>query len=122
MVASRDPTNTLYAARLCERKCVVIDRFVREFASSPSRLEYPKKGRCSVEIIKDLDKMVADLLRVFANNCANRLPTKIVFYRDGVDEGHFQKVLDNEVKKIYDAGRSTDRSFDVELRSRALCS
>lgn len=50
--------------------------------------------------------MVADLLVVYAKNCGNRLPTKIVFYRDGVDEGHYQKVLDNEVKKVFDACRS----------------
>ncbi|CAF1565590.1 unnamed protein product [Adineta ricciae] len=85
VVASRDPTNTLYAARLCE--------------------QYPKKGRCSLEIIKELDQMVADLLRLFARTCGGRLPNKIVFYRDGVDEGQYQKVLDNEVNKIKHACR-----------------
>ncbi|CAF3078686.1 unnamed protein product, partial [Rotaria sp. Silwood2] len=85
VVGSRDPTNTLYAARLCE--------------------QYPKKGRCSVEIIKELDRMVADLLEVFARTCGGRLPNKIVFYRDGVDEGQYQKVLDNEVNKIKNACR-----------------
>ncbi len=69
-------------------------------------LEYPKKNRCSVEIIKELDKMVVDLLQKFARTCGNRLPNRIVFYRDGVDDGQFQKVLDNEVKKIKDACRS----------------
>ncbi len=63
-------------------------------------LEYPKKGRCSVEIIKELDTMVADLLKVFARTCGDRLPNKLVFYRDGVDDGQYQKVLDNEVNKI----------------------
>ncbi|CAF1041399.1 unnamed protein product [Rotaria sordida] len=93
VVASRDPTNTLYAARLCE--------------------QYPKKGRCSMEIIKELDQMVADLLRVFARTCGGRLPNKIVFYRDGVDEGQYQKVLDNEVNKIKTACRIVygDRSL-----------
>ncbi|CAF3999072.1 unnamed protein product [Rotaria sordida] len=80
VVGSRDLTNSLYAARLCE--------------------QYPKKGRCSLEIIKELDKMVIDLLQVFADSCGDRLPNKIVFYRDGVDEGQYQKVLDNEVIKI----------------------
>ena len=49
--------------------------------------------------------MVTDLLRVFARSCGNLLPNRIVFYRDGVDDGQFQKVLDNEVKKIKDACR-----------------
>ncbi|CAF1190043.1 unnamed protein product [Rotaria sordida] len=85
VVGSRDLTNSLYAARLCE--------------------QYPKKGRCSLEIIKELDKMVIDLLQVFADSCGDRLPNKIVFYRDGVDEGQYQKVLDNEVNKIKHACR-----------------
>ncbi|CAF1688887.1 unnamed protein product, partial [Adineta ricciae] len=66
---------------------------------------YPKKGRCSLEIIKELDQMVADLLRLFACTCGGRLPNKIIFYRDGVDEGQYQKVLDNEVNKIKHAYR-----------------
>jgi eukaryotic translation initiation factor 2C len=60
-----------------------------------------------MEIIKELEKMVAELLQVFARGCGNRLPTKIVFYRDGVDEGQYQKVLDHEVTKIKAACRST---------------
>jgi len=63
-------------------------------------IEYPKKGRCSVEVIKELDTMVADLLKLFARTCGGRLPNKLIFYRDGVDEGQYQKVLDNEVNKI----------------------
>lgn len=49
--------------------------------------------------------MVEELLKLFSKNCGNRLPTKIVFYRDGVDDGQYQKVLDNEVKRIKDACR-----------------
>ena len=49
--------------------------------------------------------MVTDLLRVFEKGCGNRLPTKIVFFRDGVDEGQYQKVLDNEVMQIKRACR-----------------
>ncbi|CAF1174819.1 unnamed protein product [Rotaria sordida] len=86
VVGSRDPTNSLYAARLCE--------------------QYPKLGRCSMEIIKDLDKMLVELLQLFARSCGNRLPNKIVFYRDGVDDGQYQKVLDNEVAKIKQAFRT----------------
>ena len=58
-----------------------------------------------MEIIKELDKMIVDLLQLFARGCGGRLPTKIVFYRDGVDDGQYQKVLDNEVAKIKHAFR-----------------
>ncbi|CAF4903023.1 unnamed protein product [Rotaria sp. Silwood1] len=85
IVGSCDPTCSRYAVRLCE--------------------QYSKKERCSIEIIKEMDKMVIDLLRIYARSCGNTLPNRIVFYRDGVDDGQFQKVLDNEVKKIKDACR-----------------
>jgi len=61
--------------------------------------------------------MVVDLLRTFARNCGNRLPNRIVFYRDGVDDGSFQKVLDNEVQKFKTACRSkkTNPSFFLSI-------
>ena len=77
-------------------------------------LEYPKKGRCSVEIIKELDQMVMELLRVFAKGCGNQLPNRIVFYRDGVDEGQYQKVLDHEVTKIKAACRGKSSNMIMQ--------
>ncbi|CAF3974303.1 unnamed protein product, partial [Rotaria magnacalcarata] len=46
--------------------------------------------------------MSTDLLKLFAqrNGC---FPNKIVFYRDGVDDGHFQKVLDHEIRSLQNA-------------------
>ena len=73
-------------------------------------LEYPEKNRCSVEIIKDMDMMVVDLLQVLARSCGNTLPNRIVFYRDGVDDGQYQKVLDNEVNKVKSACQSKQNS------------
>jgi hypothetical protein len=49
--------------------------------------------------------MTIDLLQLFARSCGNQLPTKVIFYRDGVDDGQYQKVLDNEVAKIKHAFR-----------------
>jgi ATP-dependent Clp protease ATP-binding subunit ClpA len=66
---------------------------------------------CSIEIIKGLDKMVTDLLQVFTRNCGNRLPNKIIFYRDGVNDKQIQTILDNEVNKIKNACRSKSLTF-----------
>jgi eukaryotic translation initiation factor 2C len=87
-------------------KCQSLSHNLTVLTDFFSPTEYPKKGRCSIEIIKELDNMVEDLLRVFAGTCNGHLPNKIVFYRDGVDEGHFAKVLANEVNKIKEACRS----------------
>ncbi|CAF1938445.1 unnamed protein product [Rotaria magnacalcarata] len=82
VIGSIDSTSTQYASRVSE--------------------QYPARGRISLEIIKDLYQMATDLLKLFAqkNGC---FPNKIVFYRDGVDDGHFQKVLDNELRALQNA-------------------
>ncbi|CAF3097019.1 unnamed protein product [Rotaria sp. Silwood2] len=101
VVGSCDPTCSRYVARLSE--------------------QYRKRGRCSVEIIKELNKMVIDLLEVFSHTCENRLPNRIVFYRDGVEDGQFQKVLYNEINKIKNACRDITHTsqFDFYLCSQA---
>jgi eukaryotic translation initiation factor 2C len=43
--------------------------------------------------------MVIDLLKAFRSK-NNRLPQRILFYRDGVSEGQFRKVMDEEVTKL----------------------
>ena len=53
------------------------------------------------EIIQDLDKMLLELLTSYEIN-QNSLPDKIVFYRDGVSEGQFRIVYDEEVRLIKD--------------------
>lgn len=62
-------------------------------------------GRYSVnkiprnETIEELDIMVIDLLKAFrAKN--GRLPQRILFYRDGVSEGQFRKVMEVEVDML----------------------
>ena len=56
--------------------------------------QYSPKGKIALEIIKDLH------IYVQFSHQNSRLPNKLVFYRSGVDDGAFQKVLDNEVKAI----------------------
>ncbi|CAF1375953.1 unnamed protein product [Rotaria sordida] len=82
VIGSVDSTSTQYASRVGE--------------------QYPARGKISLEIIKDLYQMSTDLLKLFAqrNGC---FPNKIVFYRDGVDDGHFQKVLDHEIRALQNA-------------------
>lgn len=60
-----------------------------------------------MEIIKDLHVYVAELLKGFSSQ-NSRLPNKLVFYRAGVGDGSFQKVLDNELRAIQQACRGKD--------------
>ncbi|KAK1315623.1 Protein argonaute 7 [Acorus calamus] len=51
------------------------------------------------EIIQDLTEMVEELLNEF-QQCVKKLPKRILFFRDGVSETQFHKVLDKELKAI----------------------
>ncbi|CAG8451565.1 6557_t:CDS:10 [Ambispora gerdemannii] len=66
------------------------------------------------EIIADLSSMVKDLLRIFYQTCG-RKPERILFYRDGVSEGQFRAVLENELKGIKDACGSLEESYNPQI-------
>ncbi|CAF1251060.1 unnamed protein product [Adineta steineri] len=79
--------------------------------------QYPKEGKCSIETILGLKDMVEQLL--YYNVQANKvLPNKIVFYRDGVDDGQFGKLIAHEIPAIrqaFDVIYGTDRSNHPQL-------
>jgi eukaryotic translation initiation factor 2C len=60
---------------------------------------HEKEKKMSKEIITDLNEMAYLLIMSFKNH-NNILPSRIVFYRDGVDEGQFQNVKDTELKAV----------------------
>ncbi|CAG8466663.1 9415_t:CDS:10 [Ambispora leptoticha] len=66
------------------------------------------------EIIADLSSMVKELLRIFYQTCG-RKPERILFYRDGVSEGQFRAVLDNELKGIQEACRSLEETYNPSI-------
>ena len=51
------------------------------------------------ETIENLEEMVVELLKAFQNK-NRRLPQRVLFYRDGVSEGQFKKVIEHEVEAI----------------------
>lgn len=84
IIGSKDSTSTQYSGRVVQ--------------------QFSPKGKIALEIIKDLHVYVGELLREFSNS-NSRLPNKLVFYRAGVDDGSFQKVLDNELRAVQHACR-----------------
>ncbi|CAF2679756.1 unnamed protein product [Rotaria sp. Silwood2] len=61
--------------------------------------QYPKQGKCSLEIIIGMEEMVVQLLK-YNQEVNKRLPTKVVFYRDGIDDGQFSKIIAEEIPAI----------------------
>ncbi|GFT89158.1 hypothetical protein NPIL_273231 [Nephila pilipes] len=65
----------------------------------------------AIEIIQDLTSMIMDLLHAFFRNTRGKKPEKIIFYRDGVSEGQFEKVRDHEVKCIREACYKLEKDY-----------
>ncbi|KAG8815264.1 Protein argonaute-2, partial [Serendipita sp. 399] len=74
------------------------------YSIDPNAIDY----RCKVkfqeprqELVKELSGMVSAAIRNFYDN-SKHLPTKIIFYRDGVSEGQFDQVAKSEIEAILD--------------------
>ncbi|KAK4792282.1 hypothetical protein SAY86_022717 [Trapa natans] len=71
----------------------------------PSANKYASRMRSQThrqEIIEDLREMVRELLEDFRQEL-KKLPQRIIFFRDGVSETQFRKVLKVEIQAIRDA-------------------
>ncbi|GAB5586216.1 hypothetical protein Unana1_01116 [Umbelopsis nana] len=62
------------------------------------------------EIIADLANMVKELLKTFYQSSGQK-PDRILFYRDGVSEGQFKQVYDNEIAAVRAACTSLDANY-----------
>ncbi|GBB99129.1 hypothetical protein RclHR1_03420012 [Rhizophagus clarus] len=62
------------------------------------------------EIIEDLANMVKELLKTFYQTCG-RKPDRILFYRDGISEGQFGTVLQNEINAIRAACQALEHTY-----------
>eukprot|EP00210_Caulerpa_lentillifera_P007585 g7245.t1 len=77
-----------------------LDPFLSQFACRGLVQEKSEKGR---EVILELKSAVKDLLLAFYRKNNGNKPEAILFYRDGVSQGEFQKVLDHEYHAIKQA-------------------
>ncbi|CAF4018323.1 unnamed protein product [Rotaria sp. Silwood2] len=62
--------------------------------------QWPSKGKQSEEAILLLKEMVEELLIAFKDSNEGALPEHVVFYRDGVDDGQFERVQNDEVTAL----------------------
>ncbi|KAH9282798.1 Protein argonaute-3 [Echinococcus granulosus] len=59
-----------------------------------------REGKSTREDIDGMEGIFSDLLKTFAKNNNDRLPTKVIVYRDGVSEGQFDPVLRIELSAM----------------------
>ncbi|PKY56806.1 Piwi-domain-containing protein [Rhizophagus irregularis] len=88
-----------YAA-LCGSMDAKASRYAASIRVQPGR----------TEIITDLANMVKELLKAFYQTCG-RKPKKILFYRKGVSESQFMKVLECELTAIKDACQNLEANY-----------
>jgi hypothetical protein len=71
--------------------------------------QWPVEGKQSEEAILLLGKMVEELLMAYKDNNEGALPEHVVFYRDGVDDGQFERVHNEEVAAVKEAFQGKGR-------------
>ncbi|KAF3006848.1 hypothetical protein E8E13_010766 [Curvularia kusanoi] len=64
------------------------------FSQYPASMRV-QKGR--EEMVQELEEMIIERLKLWQKRNQNRLPTKVIVYRDGVSEGQYRLVLENEL-------------------------
>ena len=64
------------------------------------------------EMVTDLEEMIIERLRLWQKRNQDRLPNKVIVYRDGVGEGQYQQVVETE-------GESFSKAFDRLYGARA---
>ncbi|KAL7411338.1 Piwi domain-containing protein [Mrakia frigida] len=72
-----------------------------------------QEGR--TEIIQDMKGVTVSLLRKYRVSNANKPPSHIIFYRDGVSEGQYEEVGSKEIKAIRDACAAIDPKYRPKL-------
>ena len=76
--------------------------------------QWPNKGKQSEEAILLLREMVSELLVAF-REANGILPEHVIFYRDGVDDGQFERVLNEEVAALKQAFQGNERFVHCSL-------
>lgn len=64
------------------------------FSQYPASMR-TQKGR--EEMVAELEEMIVERLSLWRKRNQNRLPSKVIVYRDGVSEGQYRLVLENEL-------------------------
>lgn len=73
-----------------------------------------KENKSSQEIILNMEEMAFLLLRKFEQK-NGRFPTRIIFYRDGIDSGQLQDVLDQEMCALKRACARMNKSPKITM-------
>ncbi|CDS41463.2 eukaryotic translation initiation factor 2c [Echinococcus multilocularis] len=77
-----------------------ISRDLMRYVAIVRQQDQIREGKSTREDIDGMEGIFSDLLKTFAKHNNDRLPTKVIFYRDGVSEGQFNRILDIELSAM----------------------
>ncbi|XP_071041678.1 protein argonaute-4 [Parasteatoda tepidariorum] len=92
-----------------------LDMILSRFAVTCKLQKNVNAKKKSVETIINLKDMVKSLLITFHDKTLGKWPEKIIFYRDGVSDGHFSEVLEKELTAIRDACKEISKSYQPAI-------
>jgi len=112
MIMGADVNHPAPADRITPSIAAAVGSFDNEFTNYYTTVSMQPKSR--EEMIKKLDQMVYDILVNYRNH-QKKLPQKIIVYRDGVSEGQFQHVIDNEYSLLEKAFKSFGPNYNPKI-------
>ncbi len=102
MIIGADVTHPAPADKLSSSVAACIGSYDKDhciYSASIKVQERSAKAQ-AVEMIKEFDVMIKDLLDVYYKHNHNQYPQHIIYYRDGVSESQFEQVLNHELSKL----------------------
>lgn len=108
------PTGQINHESVSIASCVASEDGI--FNKFPGSIRIQSGGQ---EVIKDIKGMVLERLENFHNK-VKKLPSRVLFYRDGVSEGQYYTVLKEELSKIKAAFAEYGRSKKVPKYSPTI--
>ncbi|KAJ3563363.1 hypothetical protein NP233_g8987 [Leucocoprinus birnbaumii] len=87
------------------------------YAHFPASLRMQKSKK---EMVTDLEEMMVERLQVFQGKNKDTLPERVIVYRDGVSEGQFGTVIEEEMPLIISAFRRMHSDYQPKLTNHHL--
>ncbi len=110
MIIGADVNHPAPADRITPSIAAVVGSYDNEFSHYFTTVSMQPKSR--EEMIQKFDKMVIEIINNFKKERNNSLPQKIIVFRDGVSEGQFQHVIDNEYSLLEKAFKSFGPNYN----------
>ena len=113
MIIGADVNHPAPADKINPSIAALVGSYDNEYSNYYTTVSMQPKSR--EEMIKFLDLMVIELLNNYKNKQKGSLPDQIIFYRDGVSEGQFQHVIDNEYPLLTQAFSKIKAGYNPKL-------